>query len=376
MKIYKSTNVYEEAKERLKYLFQEFENIYVNISGGKDSTVVFNLCLEVARDLNRLPLNVLFLDQEAEWDATIDHVREIMNHEDVNPFWFQIPFRMTNSTSQYETYVNTWGEGEEWIRPKESIAIHKAPWKADRFHAFFDEFMAHYHKGEKACHIAGVRGEESPTRLLGLTNSATYKWITWGKKFDPKREHYNFYPIYDWSYRDVWKYINDNEFSYNRIYDYQYQHGIPVNKMRVSNLHHETAIHQLFYMAECEPENYNKLVKRIKGINSAVKSNDTGFFLYELPFMFTDWKEYRDYLLDKLIMDDKEKERFAKAFKAQDKIYEKYLADKMHKVHVQSILANDISHTKLKNFDRSPACYQIRKKLKNEGNTEINQEAV
>jgi len=366
MKYYLKDNVLIKAKERMALLFDEFPHVYINISGGKDSTIVYNIALEVAREKNRLPLNVLFLDQEAEWDATIDHVREIMYSPDVKPFWFQIPFRMTNSTSQFDAFVNVWGKDEDWIRPKEDIAIKECPWKADRFYAFFEEFMKHYHPNDKACHIAGVRAEESPTRLLGLTNAATYKWITWGKSLNGTKEHYNFYPIYDWSYKDVWKYIHDNGLKYNRIYDYQYQHGIPITKMRISNLHHETAIHQLFYMAEIEPDNYSKLCNRIKGIDSAVKSSKTGFFVYNLPFMFANWKEYRDYLLDKLIQDNMEREKYREAFQQQEEIYEAYLPDKMFKVHVQTILANDISHTKLKNFDRSKECYEIRKKIKHE----------
>jgi len=373
MKIYSKQNVLEAGLERMRYLFDEFEHIYVNISGGKDSTIVYNLAMQVAKEKDRLPLNVLFLDQEAEWDATINYVKEIMYSPNVKPFWFQIPFRMTNSTSQFDAFVNTWGESEEWLRDKDPIAIHQAGWKTDRFHPFFEEFMAYYHPNEKAIHIAGVRGEESPSRLLGLTNASTYKWITWGKTLNASKGHYNFYPIYDWSYKDVWKYILDNKLAYNLVYDYQYQHGIPVNKMRISNLHHETAIHQLFYMAEVEPENYNKLCARIHGIDSAVKSNSGGFFVYELPFMFSDWKEYRDFLLENLIQDEAERIKFRKAFAQQEAIYEPYLATKMFKVHVQTIVANDISHTKLSNFDRSRECYEVRKRLKleNENDTRV-----
>jgi len=372
MKYYLKDNVLVKAKERIGYLFDEFDHVYVNISGGKDSTIVYHLSLEVAREKNRLPLKVLFLDQEAEWDATIDYVKDIMENPDVEPFWFQIPIRIENATSQYESHVNLWGEGEEWLRDKHPLAIHSVPFKTDVFYDFFPQYFKHYHKGEKACHIAGVRGEESPTRLLGLTNSATYKWITWGKSLNGSEAHYNFYPIYDWGYRDVWKYIHDSGVPYNRIYDYQYQHGIPVTKMRISNLHHETAIHQLFYMAEIEPENYNRLCARIKGIDSAVKSSKTGFFVYELPFMFADWKEYRDYLLGKLVQDDVERERFRDAFKQQEEVYEAYLPEKMFKVHVQSILANDTWHTKLRNFDRSKECYEIRKKISNARDTQTN----
>lgn len=53
MKIIYDKNVYEAAKERLNFLFDEFEDIYVSVSGGKDSTVALNMTLEVARERNQ-----------------------------------------------------------------------------------------------------------------------------------------------------------------------------------------------------------------------------------------------------------------------------------------------------------------------------------
>ena len=78
MKLYKSTNVFDEALKRINWLFDEFENIVVGCSGGKDSTVVLNLCLKVAEERNRLPLTVMFIDQEAEWQHTIDYMKTVL----------------------------------------------------------------------------------------------------------------------------------------------------------------------------------------------------------------------------------------------------------------------------------------------------------
>ena len=48
-------NVYERTQQRLKILFECFDNIYVSFSGGKDSGVLLNLCIDYVRrhGLNR-----------------------------------------------------------------------------------------------------------------------------------------------------------------------------------------------------------------------------------------------------------------------------------------------------------------------------------
>ena len=94
-------------------LFDEFENVVIGMSGGKDSTVVFNLALQVAREKNRLPLAVMWVDQEAEWQGTVDFVTKVMTNKDVKPYWFQMPMVITNNASSFHRYNYCWNEEDK-----------------------------------------------------------------------------------------------------------------------------------------------------------------------------------------------------------------------------------------------------------------------
>ena len=48
-------NVYELAQERLELIFREFDTICVSFSGGKDSGVLLNLCIDYIRRNNPNP---------------------------------------------------------------------------------------------------------------------------------------------------------------------------------------------------------------------------------------------------------------------------------------------------------------------------------
>lgn len=53
--------MFDAALERVRYIFNEFEEVVVSFSGGKDSTVTLNMALLVAEEMGRLPLKVMFL---------------------------------------------------------------------------------------------------------------------------------------------------------------------------------------------------------------------------------------------------------------------------------------------------------------------------
>lgn len=303
--------VYDAAIQRIHWLFDEFDNnVSVSTSGGKDSTVVLELAAQVARERGLPPVNAHFLDQEAEYQATIEYMRYTRDRPEIDLDWYQIPFRLFNSTSHEHQWTYVWDEtldDSTWLRPKEPDSIHENRFikrngeKVDRF----KECLQWINKERGGAILTGMRAEESPTRRIFLTNTPTYKWATWASGATPpskRGDYYLFHPIYDWSYRDVWKSIHDRGWRYNTFYDSMFQYGFSVRSMRVSSFHHETSAKVLSFLQEIEPETWERATARVHGINSY---GHTGADIYKeytknLPHMFQSWQEYCNYLIDNL----------------------------------------------------------------------------
>ncbi|MDD3051955.1 MAG: phosphoadenosine phosphosulfate reductase family protein [Candidatus Cloacimonetes bacterium] len=316
-KLYLQIDVLTAAKQRISWLFDEFKNIFVSVSSGKDSTALYNLAREEAIKRNR-KINVFFLDQEAEYQGTVDIMREIMNHPNVIPHWYQVPIYMTNATSFDMDQLYAWGPGEEWMREKEGTAIKEIEGKyPERFYKFFEWFEKQ--QPEHTAFLVGLRGDESLNRHRAVSKNAGYKDIAWSTAIN-KGTSYKFYPIYDWGIGDVWKYINDNKFPYNSIYDKMYANNCNYyNTMRVSNLIHEKSFKCLTDLQVLEPETYEKVVKRIKGAHcAAIYAKKSHIYHADtLPEGMTSWKDYRDYLLETTPLTDEKRGRFTKRFSKQ-----------------------------------------------------------
>src|SRR5690242_15343783 len=110
--IYMPKLVVDSARERISYIFDEFENIIVSISGGKDSTVLAHLALQEAHKRGR-KIALFFLDEEVVYESTIKQIEYLMTlyPENTTQLWLQIEFNLTNATSLTEPYLRCWEAG-------------------------------------------------------------------------------------------------------------------------------------------------------------------------------------------------------------------------------------------------------------------------
>ena len=120
-KEYLHLNVYDAFLDRMHFLFEEFDNIYISFSGGKDSGLLLNLALDY-RDQHypERTLGVFHQDFEAQYSMTTEYVDRTFERikDQVEPFWVCLPMATRTALSSYEMYWYPWDDTKKdiWVR--------------------------------------------------------------------------------------------------------------------------------------------------------------------------------------------------------------------------------------------------------------------
>lgn len=283
-KRYIGTDVLQAARSRIKWVFDTFPKIYISFSGGKDSTVMMHLVAEEARARNQ-KIGCMFIDWEAQFTATIDHVQAMFNqYQDcLDPYWITLPMTTENSVSNFEPEWVSWERGKEalWVRnrPDHSISDEtRFPfyYYPMTFEEFIPAFGDWYAAGELCAAFVGIRTQESMNRwrsiLGGKKTCYQNRWYT-TRCTDTL---YNIYPIYDWTTSDIWRYHGKNkDRCYNVLYDLMHMSGASQQAMRVCEPFGTEARQGLHLYHIIEPDTWSKLVARVSGANIGAMYGDS-----------------------------------------------------------------------------------------------------
>ena len=309
-KFYLDSSVLDAARERIKWTFDNFPKIYLSFSGGKDSSVMMHLIMDEAIQRQR-KVGVLFVDLEAQYKLTIEHVAEMyeLYKEHIEPYWIALPLALRNAVSQYEPKWTCWDEGKNWVREPPKMAITDEKYfpffRYDmEFEEFVPEFGHWYGDGKLTACFVGIRADESLNRYRTIKSErkSTFEekqYTTW-----VGRTLYNVYPIYDWRTDDIWIYNAKFGKPYNRLYDRMHQAGLTPHQMRICQPYGDDQRKGLWLFHVIEPETWAKILARVNGANSgALYAKESGNVLGNLKITKPEghtWESFAKLILNSL----------------------------------------------------------------------------
>lgn len=325
MKIYKDKNVFDAALERIEFAFDNFDNLCVSYSGGKDSTVMIQLVEMIAKKKNR-KYDVLFIDMEAQYLMTIEHIKTLKNKlENIRDFyWVCLPLSLRNAVSVFEPRWICWEKAkkDKWVREMPEFAINEDNniFPFFRYAMEFEEFVPEFEKwysnkyNNSMCgHFVGIRCDESLNRFRTIVSmkKERFKDKPWTTRNKPLEHTYSIYPIYDWRTEDDWIATFKYNLEYNYVYELMYKNGLGIHQQRLCQPFGDDQKNGLDQYRAIEAENWDKLLKRVAGVNFGniyCRTSALGNITSQKPDHMT-WQEWALYLLESIGIYNKKLEK-------------------------------------------------------------------
>jgi len=312
-KIKLDLNVYEAAKQRIEWTFDNFDKIYLSFSGGKDSTVMLHMVMDEAIKRKR-EIGLLIVDLEGQYKLTINHMLECvkMYRNYIDLYWVCLPIHLRNAVSVFEPFWLCWDENKknDWIReqPKFSVSdINYFPFfrTGMEFEEFVPEFGEWYSNGKNTACLVGIRADESLNRFRTIASNKKVTYLN--KQYTTKVTDnvFNVYPIYDWSTEDIWIYHGKNKDKrHNELYDLMHKAGLSIHLQRICQPYGDDQRKGLWLFHLIEPETWSKVVARVNGANSGAlyvqdTGNINGYGKITKPENHT-WKSFSELILNTL----------------------------------------------------------------------------
>ena len=309
-------NVYERTQQRLKTVFDLFDNIYVSFSGGKDSGVLLNLCIDyIRRHGLRRRIGVFHMDYEIQYRDTLDYVDRTLaaNADILDVYRVCVPFKVQTCTSMFRQYWRPWEESKRdiWVRemPEGSLTRRDFPFFTDEmwdyeFQNRFAEWLHARSGAARTCCLIGIRTQESFNRWRTIYSDRNHHRFS-DKRWIRQRTGKgicNAYPLYDWLTTDIWTANGRFGWPYNRLYDLFYRAGVPLDSQRVASPFISPAIASLHLYKAIDPDTWGRMVGRVDGANFAAlygRTTAVGWQSVRLPKGMT-WERYMHFLLSTL----------------------------------------------------------------------------
>lgn len=262
-RMFLDVNVLEAARARIRHVYDTFDTVCVQFSGGKDSTAVLYLAKEVHEERGLGPVKVIFRDEEMLSPATVSYVEMVRDFDWVDMEWYCLPYGAEIWVLGRRQTTILWGdrrrEEGRWVRDMPPGAITGYHFGLDHSKNLpqpLDYYQMQGKKGSVAF-ITGVRAAESMVRYRSLVQKLHENYIVHPYGLSKSVPLKFAKPIYDWNVNDVFKFISEEHGApYCEYYDLAALTG---SNTRVGIPLHATAIRRIGDVVATEPEFYDRL---------------------------------------------------------------------------------------------------------------------
>jgi len=255
----------DAARERIRHVYDTFDTVCVQFSGGKDSTAALYLAKEVHDERGLGPVKAIFRDEEMLLPSVARFVEEVYNYDWVDMEWYCLPQGSNVWVLGRREYVLLWSpfraRNNRLVREMPSWAIRAEHFGLDPSKPLPESIDYYTMQGKqgRVAFITGVRANESMIRYRSCVQKLHENYIVTPfrmKKSIPLRFAK---VIYDWTSADVMKFlIEEHGATYCEYYD---NAAISGSNARVGIPLHSVAIRRIGDVLATEPEFYDTLVR-------------------------------------------------------------------------------------------------------------------
>lgn len=342
-------SVVDAARQRIRHVYDSFDTVAVQFSGGKDSTAVLYLAKEIHEERGLGPVRVIFRDEEMVSPAVVRYIEKVRDYDWIDLEWYCLPIGQEVWTLGRREYVLLWSEKRRQegrlVReiPEGAITAESFGLTSDRPVPMPIDYYTMQGKEGRTAFITGVRANESMMRYRAIVQKLGEPYIQKPWKLSKSIPLRFAKIIYDWTTDDVLKFITEEHGAeYSEFYDYAALGGA---NTRVGIPLHAVAARRLSDVVNTEPEFFDALYSVYPHIDAQRRLwKDFDIELLIADYAASGWDGVRDCIEDHMLTEGIEKTAMAFVAKYRKK-HEKdpygYPVDHL----IRTLLLNDFHGT-------------------------------